>query len=225
MTGYDQTPFHVNLRGVNLHLYEKVKTFETEVEVLDFIDQIKPGEVLFDIGACGGAFSLYAAKKGIEVWSFEPDPTNYQLLLDNIKRNPECGDRIHAINVAIGAKIRQERMSTNENKPGGHNKVLESANVRGRGPYENIVNVVTLDSLISKVVPDYMKIDVDGSEMNLALGAANMLKQPKLKQVMIELRKGSDFQKTRALLNDAGLFEKSRYLIERHLLNIVYGRK
>ena len=54
-----------------------------EPELLDWIDTIPKGEVLYDVGASNGTFALYAAASGASVYAFEPDPSNYFLLSYN----------------------------------------------------------------------------------------------------------------------------------------------
>jgi len=48
---------------------------------------IRPGDVVIDIGANQGFFTCYAASKGANVYAFEPCPTNYERLLQNVKQN------------------------------------------------------------------------------------------------------------------------------------------
>lgn len=63
-------------------------------------DDIREGDVVIDIGAHIGVFSLFAASRGARVYSFEPHPENYQILLNNISIN-EMQDRIFPFNLAI----------------------------------------------------------------------------------------------------------------------------
>lgn len=58
-----------------------------EPETIRWIDGFSPGDTFWDIGANVGVYSLYAAKRGARVLSFEPSPGNYYLLSRNIEIN------------------------------------------------------------------------------------------------------------------------------------------
>ena len=63
-------------------------TFETkEPETLNWIRNFDAEDNLLDIGANIGIYSLYAAYKGVNVISIEPDALNYALLNLNIRLN------------------------------------------------------------------------------------------------------------------------------------------
>ena len=58
------------------------------------------GDVLFDIGANIGTYSLYAASKGVKVFAFEPESGSYAILNNNIKIN-SYSNYIKALNIAL----------------------------------------------------------------------------------------------------------------------------
>ena len=80
-----------NVRGVKMSLLANNRTLELcskmnyQKENLDFIDSIPKGGTLFDLGACEGRFSIYAALKGINVIAFEPEKMNFKALSENKK--------------------------------------------------------------------------------------------------------------------------------------------
>lgn len=49
--------------------------------------EFKKGDVLIDVGAHIGRVSIPFAKKGFQVFSYEPDPENFECLKKNIKDN------------------------------------------------------------------------------------------------------------------------------------------
>ena len=75
-----------NVRGFELkfvgftHPLELCAQMNYETEVMDFIDTIKKGDVFFDLGACEGRFTVYAAAKGLKCYAFEPEIRNYEAM-------------------------------------------------------------------------------------------------------------------------------------------------
>ena len=75
--------------------------------------------------------------------------------------------------------------------------------VKGRPKYDTIsFNTlgISVDNFIKKtnVYPNYVKIDVDGTENNLILGMKELLKNPCLKSILVEVDNNtiSDVRKT-----------------------------
>ena len=63
----------------------RAESFSTkEPETIEWIDQIPNENVLWDIGANVGLYTIYAAKKGIRVFAFEPSVFNLEVLARNI---------------------------------------------------------------------------------------------------------------------------------------------
>src|SRR6187455_11828 len=62
--------------------------FTKEPDTIEWIGSFQPGEVLVDIGANVGMYSIWAAKtRGVRVYAFEPESQNYALLYKNIVLN------------------------------------------------------------------------------------------------------------------------------------------
>ena len=62
--------------------------FAAEPQTLEWIDTIGGGDVLWDVGANVGAYTLYAARiPGISVLAFEPNPFTFHTLVKNISLN------------------------------------------------------------------------------------------------------------------------------------------
>src|SRR5262249_40549990 len=58
-----------------------------------WIDQVPPGTVMVDVGACLGFFTVYLAKKGVYVHAFEPCPEVFAILQQNVAQNG-VGDHV-----------------------------------------------------------------------------------------------------------------------------------
>lgn len=227
------------VRGIPLKLVGYTRALELcarmnrELEVLDFIDQIPAGAAFYDFGACEGRFALYAALRGARVHAFEPEALNHQALIENIALNVEgLGGRLKSFNCAVGETTHTGAMKIAQPWAGGHQRVLAGA---GRIDLdfdftdEQAVDVVALDELIASrglPAPEYLKIDIDGSEVAFMKGAAQALRAPALKAVMFELQtRDGDFDAIVGGLAKAGLVEVSRHEIHPDLFNIWFARR
>jgi FkbM family methyltransferase len=204
-----------------------------ETENLDFIDRIQAGETLFDLGACEGRFSIYASKKGIVCYSFEPEKNNFNAFLENIEVN-NISEGVKPFKLAIGKENTTAKLKIGQPWAGGHQKVVEQqetrADLRFDFKEEEVINVVGLDQFLQDNgidVPDYLKIDIDGSEMAFINGAQKTLKDKKLKSIIFELEiNDKNFNGIITNLSQNGLSEYQRFQVpnEEHLFNIIFNR-
>jgi FkbM family methyltransferase len=202
------------------------------MEVLDFIDQMAPGSVLYDLGACEGRFALYAALRGVRVYAFEPEALNFKALDENIALNADrLGGRLTPINCAVGAATHISGLKIAQPWAGGHQRVLASS---GRVDLdfdfteEQPVQVVALDEFIATEglpAPDYLKVDIDGSEAPFMAGARATLSRLGLKGLMFELElRDSNYPGIIAELAACGLTENARFEVHPDLFNIWFVR-
>jgi FkbM family methyltransferase len=206
-----------------------------ETENLDFIDRIAAGEVMYDLGACEGRFSIYAALKDVRCFSFEPEKRNHQAFSENIAINPIPEGRLQVFKLAIGEKRAQARLRIGQPWAGGHQKVIEQQEVRHDLAFdfveEEIVDMMGLDEAIAQLGlprPAYLKVDIDGSEMPFLRGANKTLSDPTLKGLIFELETTDpNFETVIDVLRACGLEEESRYQIpnEPFLYNIIFNRR
>ena len=130
---------------------------------------IKPGDVVLDVGANIGYFSLLFAKwlrgKG-KVHAFEPFPNTVQRLKRNLELNPKLRSLVCLHEVAISDFVGTMSMFAPDNGNSGCNYL----NPDGQGE----IAVTTLDAMVrqghfSRI--DLIKVDVEGSEVALLKGA------------------------------------------------------
>ncbi|MGD1090981.1 MAG: FkbM family methyltransferase [Bryobacteraceae bacterium] len=129
-----------------------------------FKNLIRPGMVVVDVGANVGLFTLEAARltgSAGRVYSFEPTPRIFSLLMDNIQVNGylESGivipKQMAVLDRTGGATLRIYRHDS------GHNTLFGADNA----DEELQVETVSLDEALSSVTRvDVVKIDAEGSE-------------------------------------------------------------
>ena len=173
--------------------YRAATFFTKEPETIEWIDGFKEGDVLFDIGANVGLYSIYAAKNGIRVLAFEPESQNFALLNRNLFLN-NLADQVFGLNVAISDRDGMDYLFMPDFQPGGAlNNVGEAVDLHHKKftpHFKQGVITFSLDSFITRYpdhFPTHIKIDVDGLESKIIRGAEKTLRNPKLKSLLIEI--------------------------------------
>jgi FkbM family methyltransferase len=149
---------------------------------------VKPGDVVLDIGANIGYFTLLFAnwlQGNGEVHAFEPFPTTMQRLNRNLDLNPRLRNVVHLHGTAVSDFVGSMAMT----EPDKGNSGCNYLSVSGEGK----IGVTTLDSLASEMRfsrIDLMKIDVEGCEVALLKGAKSTLDRYR-PVLMIEINPGT----------------------------------
>lgn len=145
---------------------------------------IQPADVVLDIGANIGTFTLPAAMhcRHGAVFAFEPDPSH----ISNLKRNLQLNGLPHVqiVRKALGDHVSEEYLVQVEPNNRGMNRILPQSRYAGRG--SQLVNVATLDDeviLLGLHKIDFIKIDVEGFEWFVLKGGSDTIR--KFKPVMV----------------------------------------
>jgi len=196
----------------------RANSFETkEPETLKWIRGFDCDDSLLDIGANIGIYSLYAAHRGINVIAIEPNALNYALLNLNIMLN-NFGEKIVPYCIAIHDENKFSQLNISSYTWGGAlNSFDNTLNYKGEEfmpIHAQGVFGIKLDSFFDKSisVPNHLKIDVDGNENLVLLGAKELLKNKKLKSILIEFDETrEDFESSKNLILQSGfkLVEKT----------------
>lgn len=166
---------------------------QKEPETIEWIDSFRPSETLWDIGANVGIYSVYAGMRGTRVHAFEPHFANYYQLCINIGLNG-LQDLVTPLCLALADRKAIAAMNLASVDFGTSMSGFgEALDFRGN-PYvpafrQGMVGH-DIDSLIGEfgmAVPNHVKIDVDGIELPIVRGAAQMLARDEVKSVSIEL--------------------------------------
>jgi FkbM family methyltransferase len=142
---------------------------------------IQPGDVVYDVGANVGFFSLIAARLvGPEgrVCSFEPVTANAASIRDNVALN--AFPNVQTFEVAVGREAGSAELLLTEWDGGS---TLASSVVQPSRPVSRrTTRVIAMDEFIEAEnlrPPSFVKIDVEGLEMEVLEGMARTLEDRK----------------------------------------------
>ncbi len=147
-----------------------------ERELTKFIEEsIRPGDVMVDVGANIGTFSLLAASLGATCYAFEASPDNCAALRRNVALNEFNG--IHVCECAL-SDHRGETTFYLYEEPGMRKTCGQNALFRRGAGREIKVPLETLD-LALKDLPriDFIKSDVEGADFLVLRGARAILEK------------------------------------------------
>jgi FkbM family methyltransferase len=143
--------------------------------------QVEPGDTVLDIGGCWGDTALYfASRVGSrgKVYSFEFDPESLEILRTNLSLNPELAGRVEIVEHALWDRSGQ----TLHFQQGGRCTTVQEDDSSAEGLR---VPTITVDDFVQEAGidrVDFVKMDVEGAEMNVLRGARQSLRRlaPKL---------------------------------------------
>ncbi len=164
-------------RGISIHgTYDP---FETEV----LKNQIKKGDVVLDLGANIGFFTLIFAKLVGEegkVFAFEPDPDNFSLLKKNIEINGY--QNVILVHKAVSNETGKTRLYLSSEA--SDHRIYDSYD--GRKSIE--IETTRLDDYFNKYNGriDFIKMDVQGAEWAVIKGASSLLQKTKNLKITTE---------------------------------------
>jgi FkbM family methyltransferase len=168
-----------------------------EPETVAWIEQfVQPGDVVFDIGANVGAYSLVVdrAKEGTcKVYAFEPSFSNFAQLNRNVALNGSQG-RIVPVLVALSDVSGLVAFNYSSLSPGAALHVLGDSLGQLDTPFSPALSQPVLsyrmDDFIEQFslpAPNHIKLDVDGVELKVLQGARRALANPELRTLLVEV--------------------------------------
>ncbi len=166
---------------------------------------VKVGETVIDVGAHIGRYTLVAARLASKVIAVEPEPSNFSMLCANIRLNGFLN--VIALPVALsrdGGKRRFYLSDRGDTATSSLEREWRSKRSVGRKPNVIEVQAETLDNLIASFdlqVVDWLKIDVEGHEVEVLQGGSTTLRRTK--RLIMEVSPGNEAI-CKSLLEDAG---------------------
>jgi FkbM family methyltransferase len=147
-----------------------------------FRSLIGPQDIVADIGANIGLTALLFASLARGVIAFEPSPSTYRFLVQNLERAEAT--KVEAVNLGLGDKAGSLTITfARNNRSGGY----VSDKIRPEtGHVTEEIRIETLDDFFSArpIVPNFLKIDVEGFELNVLRGAGRFLADHQPRVVM-----------------------------------------
>jgi FkbM family methyltransferase len=161
-----------------------------EPEVTNILSKlIKPKDIILDIGTNFGWYTtLFAKIVGTEgkIHSFEPSPTTCEKLQKNIQLN-QCENLVAVNRYAVSDREGSTKIHVFTKR----SHACASLSTLGEEDYEafdtplTTVNRYIMDAGIDRV--GFLKIDVEGSELDVLKGASNLLSSASAPPMMIEI--------------------------------------
>lgn len=181
-----------------------------------FMERVDAGKIVFDVGANTGLYSLLASKAvgaSGAVYAFEPLPRNVDFLKQNLAVNKVQNVLVYEKAVANSEGI----IRFNQGADHATGYISEDGTLE--------VETVSLDRLVHDEQlppPDYLKIDVEGAESRVLIGATNILCQNR-PEIFLAIHGSEQLEKCRELLVNANYhFEVFDEATDIHFRSISY---
>jgi len=158
-----------------------------------YASEIQSSDVVWDVGANQGTYSIIAALKGAEVHAFEPGSDMVSLAERNAKLN-NVDDKITFHNVALGET--NETMILRAAERPGVRWIAEE----GDGEKVTVVRGEDVDA----PSPDVIKIDVEGAEQQVLEGLGDKLDGCRSCFIEVHSQSSKEESPIQAKLQDAG---------------------
>lgn len=187
ISGFNKQLYYQKLQHLTFLLNKKI------IYEITVWNNIKPyiskGNLIFDIGANIGQYALrFSEMVGNEgkIICFEPDYKNYSFLLFNVNIN--CCTNIVCKKIGIGSKTDNSEFFRDTLTGGRASSFIKEQSLNKHASKE-IVSIETFDTMVKSFgPPNFVKIDVEGFELEILKGMNNILKETKY---LVEVRKGT----------------------------------
>jgi FkbM family methyltransferase len=174
--------------------HHRADTYATkEPETIEWLrDNLRDGDVFYDVGANIGLYSLYAAKlrPACRVFAFEPESHNFGSLCGNLLLN-----RVENVTPCFFPLSSHEAFApfyVYDLRAGGALHSLERPSPLRDEPPLLATGAIsaTIDVLVSRhglPAPDLLKLDVDGNEEQILDGTTAVLASGSLRSILVEV--------------------------------------
>ena len=162
--------------------------------------------IAFDIGANFGKYTQMLSRKFKKVYAFEPDLTNIPVLRT---ATVEHGfNNVELVCKAISNKTGKTKFYYSDNNCGGHTIAEDIAYLEKYGHHKEQyreVSTITIDDFcyLKSIVPNLIKMDIEGAEDFAWEGAINTLRD-NVVDIILEIHINVDTEKLSNFFRDLG---------------------
>jgi FkbM family methyltransferase len=199
--------------GTDAVARKRLSPYEKEPWTVEWLERnVREGDVLYDVGANVGVYSLIAARLaggGARAVAFEPAYANYDALCENLLLNG-ADEQVTPLPVVLAESTRLGVLVCEQTDAG---QATHSLDGDGPAAYRQPVLVYALDELIETFAlpaPTLLKLDVDGAESAVLAGAVRTLRRPELRSLIVEIEVAQSAN-VEARLAEAGLTLAERF--------------
>jgi len=172
--------FKISTHGLGIgnytnHLISGEKYF---ISRLVISNKLKKG-VIFDIGANKGDYSKFIRNNNVDIpiYAFEPHPTTFKVLMESTLHLND----FHIINKGLGVTKKNSKIYDYKNNEGSQHASLYKdviEKIHNSEAKETNIEIITIDEFVeeNKIVEiSLLKIDTEGNELDVLLGAKKSL--------------------------------------------------
>jgi len=180
--------YQLSLRGLGVLNYQNAFLTGENKWLKNYLKNNNCKTVL-DVGANIGKYSkeVLNIDENINLFAFEPHPKSYSALNNNIK-----SQNFKSFNLGVGDKCENLELYDYDTKEGSehaslYREVIEDLH-KGKAVAHNIT-VIRLDDFLKEqkvIFVDLLKIDTEGNELNVLLGAKDYLANNRIKAIHFE---------------------------------------
>lgn len=193
----DYDKVEIKLAADNLMSFQRSNACRKEPETIQWIEEnVKDQDVFYDIGANVGTYSLVAGRffgGDIQVYAFEPSFSTFEILCKNIILN-NCQNRIFPYMICLSDNERLETFNYFSIDAGQSKHTIGGNYIDCTGQqfipeYSQKIFSYSIDFLVKSwgfPPPNLVKLDVDGTELNILRGAAETLRAGAVRSILVE---------------------------------------
>jgi FkbM family methyltransferase len=176
---FGRAPVRVSPSGGLKFLFRRMADIDPQLFAL-VKSHVRPGNVVWDVGANVGLFSFAAAAvagPSGRVFAFEPDVWLVQLLRTSAALQPASSAKVDIVPVAVASEMRLRNFNIAARSRASSFLAGYGSTQAGGVAASQTVMAVSLDWAMGELpAPHVLKIDVEGAEVEVLEGARELLK-------------------------------------------------